>query len=142
MIKAVYREGQIHPLDPVPREWVDGQSLQISPDTTGSGPAEQFDRLAKAWKEDTRYICSTTDLATHPAYQRIIGMGRDVVPLILADLRKEPYQWFWALRAITGEDPVPETQKGKVRQMANAWIQWGKRKGFIQDQDQDDERGE
>jgi hypothetical protein len=32
-------------------------------------------------------------------------MGRDVVPLILADLRKEPYQWFWALRAITGEDP-------------------------------------
>ena len=137
MIKAVYREGQIQPLDPVPREWVDGQSLQISSDTTDSGPVEQFDRLAQGWKEDTRYMSSSTDLATHPAYQRIIGMGRDVVPLILADLCKEPYQWFWALRAITGEDPVPESQKGKVRQMADAWVQWGKRKGLIQD----DERG-
>ncbi len=69
MIKAVYREGKIHPLDSIPREWVDGKSLKISPDTIGSGPAEQFHRLAKAWKEDTRYISSTTDLATHPAYQ-------------------------------------------------------------------------
>jgi hypothetical protein len=59
------------------------------------------------------------------------GLGGDVVPLILADLRQEPYLWFRALRAITGEDPVPAASQGKVRQMAEAWIQWGKQKGLL-----------
>jgi hypothetical protein len=131
MIKAVYRGGQIQPLDPVPPDWVEGQSLQVLPGPTDPSIAEQFRRLAQAWKEDTRYISSSTDIATHPAYQRIIGMGREAMPLILADLCKAPHQWFWALRAITGEDPVPATHKGKVREMANAWIEWGKRKGII-----------
>jgi hypothetical protein len=133
VIKAVYRDGKIHPLDPVPADWTDGQRLQIQPAATARELSEQFGRLAAAWIEDTRYLSSTADMATHPAYQRIIGMGRDALPLILAELRKEPRQWFWALMAIAGEDPVAERHKGKVREMADAWIQWGKQKGLIQD---------
>ena len=94
MIKAVYRDGQICLLDPVPSDWVDGQSLQVQRATLGSGLAQEFARLAQAWKQETRYISSTTEIATHPAYQRIIGLGCEVVPLILADLRQEPYPWF------------------------------------------------
>lgn len=133
MIKAVYRDGRIDPLDPVPPEWVDGQPLEVQPVTIGQDLREQFARLARAWKEDTRYLSSTTEMATHPAYQRIIGMGHDAIPLILAELRREPHQWFWALRAITGEDPVSQTDKGRVRQMASAWVEWGKQKGLIRD---------
>ncbi len=133
MIKAIYHDGKICPLDPVPADWVDGQSLQVQTETLDSRLEQEFVRLAQAWKQDTRYLSSTTEIATHPAYQRIIGLGRDVVPLILADLRQEPHPWFWALRAITGEDPVPTANKGKVRQMAEAWIQWGKQKGLLSD---------
>ena len=64
-------------------------------------------------------------------YQRIIGMGMDAVPLILEELHREPDQWFWALEAITEEDPVPLEAKGKVARMAQAWIEWGKERGFL-----------
>lgn len=135
MIKAIYHDGQICPLDPVPADWVDGQSLQVQTAPLDSRLVQEFARLAQAWKRDTRSISSTTEIATHPAYQRIIGLGREVVPLILADLRQEPCPWFWALPAITGEAPVAASPKGKVRQMAEAWIRWGKQKGMLSDDD-------
>jgi hypothetical protein len=114
---------------------VDGQTLQVQTETLDSRLEQEFARLAQAWKQDTRYLSSTSEIATHPAYQRIIGLGRDVVPLILADLRQEPHLWFWALRAITGEAPVPAANKGKVGQIAEAWIQWGKQNGLLSDDD-------
>jgi hypothetical protein len=65
-------------------------------------------------------------------YQRIIGMGWPVVPLILEELRREPDQWFWALEAITEENPVPAADAGNVRRMAQAWIDWGVSQGLLQ----------
>jgi hypothetical protein len=70
-------------------------------------------------------------MAMLPPYQRIIGMGLPAVPLILEELRREPNQWFWALEAITEGNPVPMAVAGKVREMADAWIEWGKRHGFL-----------
>jgi hypothetical protein len=66
----------------------------------------------------------------HPAYQEIIGMGERVVPLLLAELRREPDDWFWALHAITGANPVPAARGGSLPAMAEAWIQWGVEKGY------------
>jgi hypothetical protein len=70
-------------------------------------------------------------MAKHPAYQEIILMGQQVVPLLLAELRRDPDFWFAALRAITGENPVPPASAGKVKEMARAWIAWGKARGYI-----------
>jgi hypothetical protein len=64
-------------------------------------------------------------------YQRIIGMGSGVVPLILEQLQREPDQWFWALEAITEENPVPPEAAGNTHQMAAAWIEWGKSRGLV-----------
>ncbi len=100
-----------------------------------SGPAnllERFRRLASDWKEQSRYLSNTAQMAMLKPYQRIIGMGWPVVPLILEELRREPDQWFWALEAITEENPVPAEATGKVRLMAQAWIEWEARQGLIQ----------
>ena len=135
MIKAVYHDGVIQPVDPVPADWKDGQELQVQQALATDVSTElrrQFDDLSAQWKEETRYLSSTTDIATNGAYQRIIGMGMPVVPLILEDLRNQPYHWFWALNAITGEQPVPESARGRVREMANAWIRWGEQKKLIE----------
>jgi hypothetical protein len=59
-------------------------------------------------------------------YQRIIGMGPAVVPLILEELEREPGHWFWALESITEQNPVPPESAGKVGQMAEAWTRWGR----------------
>ena len=66
----------------------------------------------------------------HPAYQEIIGMGKGVISLLLAELRREPDDWFWALHALTGATPVPPTSRGNLREMTEAWLQWGLEKGY------------
>ena len=63
-------------------------------------------------------------------YQRIIGLGWPAVSLILQELHREPDQWFWALEAITEENPVPHEAAGNVSLMAQAWIEWGAKLGL------------
>ncbi len=63
-------------------------------------------------------------------YQQIIGLGSSVIPLILEDLAKEPDHWGWALEAITGENPVPEEAAGDITAIADAWLAWGRDRGY------------
>ncbi len=88
--------------------------------------AHRFAVLAARWREETRALSSVSQIAMHPAYQEIIGMGGEVVPFILEEVAREPNHWFWALRAITGEDPILPTQRGRVGEMAAAWVAWGR----------------
>jgi len=93
--------------------------------------ADRFTLLAAEWKDRSRYLSNTAQIAMLKPYQQIIGMGKPAVPLILKELEREPDQWFWALEAITGENPVPKEAAGKVQQMAQSWIDWGKAKGLL-----------
>ena len=89
-----------------------------------------FQSLARQWKEECGPSSSTTDLAMCPSYQRIIGLGPVVVPLLLRELEHAPDHWFWALKAITGADPVPVESRGRVHEMAGLWIEWGRQQGY------------
>ncbi len=93
--------------------------------------AALFHHLADRWKDETRYLSSPTAICTHPAYQRIIGLGPQVIPLVLAELHREPRQWFWAMRALTGENPVAPDDQGRVQAMADAWLTWGRENGWV-----------
>jgi hypothetical protein len=90
-----------------------------------------FKELAERWKAETQFLSSTSKAVMHPAYQRIIGMGQTVVPLLLRQLEESPDHWFWALRSITGEDPVPPESAGHLRRMSEAWLRWGREHNFI-----------
>ena len=96
-----------------------------------SAVASQFQTLAAQWKAGTALVSSTKAMVAHPAYQAIIALGPPVVPLLLRDLEREPVHWFEALKAITGEDPVPPEAWGKVPAMAAAWLAWGRQRGLI-----------
>jgi len=91
---------------------------------------ERFARLASEWKEQSLYLSNAAQMAMLKPYQRIIGMGAPAVSLILRELEREPDQWFWALESITEENPVPPEAAGRVRSMAQAWIDWGKQHGY------------
>ncbi|MBI4380228.1 MAG: hypothetical protein HY574_03430 [candidate division NC10 bacterium] len=93
--------------------------------------AERFRELVQTWKADIGPLSSATQMAMHPAYQRIIGLGLEAVPLILRELTREPDHWFWALKAITGVDPVESSQRGRVREMTKAWLQWGEEQEML-----------
>jgi hypothetical protein len=97
----------------------------------------RFGELKKKWSGQRNLLSSSAwDNVTIPEYEQIIGMGAEAIPLILAELRDElrsgePDDWFVALWAITGENPVPLDHRGKIREMAEAWIKWGERAGYL-----------
>lgn len=92
--------------------------------------AQRFHGLATEWRKECAHLSSIREMVLHPAYQQIVGMGRVALPYILAELERQPDHWFWALRAITQEDPVPPAHRGNVAQMARDWLRWARESGL------------
>lgn len=92
----------------------------------------KFETLAREWKSERDTLSWVSDMVACPSYQKIIGMGPAVIPLILARLQaegNEPDHWFWALRVIADDDPVAEEDQGDIVKMASAWLEWGRQQG-------------
>lgn len=87
----------------------------------------EFRQLADQWYEETRFLSSTSEIVSKETYYQIVAMGRKVIPHILRDLQERGVHWFLALRAITKTDPVEPQDRGNVRLMTQAWLDWGKR---------------
>jgi hypothetical protein len=104
--------------------------------SSGAGCSEflelekRFAALAAEWKAERGYSSSITKLCAHAAYQQIIGMGEKAIPLLLRELEREPDHWFWALKAITGVNPVPQESRANLREMARHWVEWGHERGY------------
>ena len=93
--------------------------------------AEQFRRLVRQWHEETGGHSSPKKIIGSPAYQQVIDMGEAAVPLILKDLQDGGGFWHTALNKITGENPVPESARGRMELVAEAWLEWGREHKYI-----------
>jgi hypothetical protein len=91
-----------------------------------SEPKHTFAELAEKWHRETDHLSSISDIVLNFNYQRIIGMGPSVIPLILDELVKHGGHWFWALRAVSGEDPVDIKDRGNFEKMTEAWLNWSR----------------
>lgn len=92
---------------------------------------KKFCNLASQWIKEIADISSTVEMTKHPIYQEIISMGKPVIPLLLEDLSQNPLYWLMALRQITQENPVQPSHKGKIKQMAEDWLNWGRENGYV-----------
>ncbi|WP_293135585.1 hypothetical protein [Okeania sp. SIO3I5] len=101
------------------------QNLQID-----SKLVNKFFTLAEQWEREVEGMSSTARMSQHPAYQEIIQMGTQIVPLLLQELKRNPLYWLSALEEITGENPIKPEQRGRIKQMAEAWLKWGKERGY------------
>jgi len=113
--------------------WEMGRSTSITESEaslSSDALAQRFQHLAKIWREECAHLSSIREMVLHSAYQQIVGMGPSALPFIFAELERKPDHWFWALRAITGEDPVPSEHRGNVAQMARDWLQWASKRGI------------
>ena len=93
--------------------------------------AKEFGKHKKKWLNDTRHLSSPVDRYMHPSYVRIIGLGPDVIGLLLADLKAEQNDWFYALQFIVGDCPITSSMAGDFRQMRKAWLEWGEAHDYI-----------
>lgn len=101
-------------------------TIQVSEPT----PKQKFQSLAHQWRQETRHLSLMSDIVLNAAYQQIVGMGTPAVPMLLQELKKRPDHWFWALRSITGENPVSSDDRGHLSKMAEAWLRWGREHGY------------
>lgn len=122
---------EIRRLSEVGREGGLSTSLtEAEPPVATDKLAKRFETLAEAWRKECAHLSSVREMVLHPAYQQIIGMGKDAVPFLLRELERQPDHWFWALWAITQENPVHPEHQGQVREMARDWLEWARRKGI------------
>jgi hypothetical protein len=104
--------------------------LVISPKPTPRTGEAKFKHLAEEWLRETAFHSSLNKKVLHPAYQRIIGMGPVVIPMILQEMKVKPGHWFWALDALTqGASPADGCEN--LLDATNAWIKWGESKGYL-----------
>jgi hypothetical protein len=88
-----------------------------------------FRDLVEKWRAETWFMSSIRKRISHLDYLSIIGLGPAAVPLLLRELEQAPDHWFWALQAITREDPAPP--EADFDQMRNAWLAWGRQHGYL-----------
>ena len=58
-----------------------------TPNVSNSARLEaEFKTHVDKWRKDTLHKSSLTRMVLHPSYLRIVGMGRDVLPLLFEEL--------------------------------------------------------
>jgi len=90
---------------------------------------QEFNSLATQWRRETGMMSMIHKKAMHPAYQRIIGMGKVALPFIFRELKERGGHWLWALCSITGEDAAKPEHN--LKQAVEAWLEWGKKHGYL-----------
>jgi hypothetical protein len=95
--------------------------------------AWRFQSLVAQWRKERGVTSSPVQMAMCPAYQQIMTM-EGAIPLILHQLESEgddPDHWFWALRFLADTDPVSSNDRGNMKKMAEAWLDWGRRHFYV-----------
>jgi hypothetical protein len=98
-------------------------------------PAETLEqrvqRLLATWREETAVISSSTVLNSHPAYRELIAIGPPVLPYLFRDM-EQTYDGHLsrALAEITGARPVQPGEGGKIRLVAERWLNWARENGY------------
>lgn len=87
----------------------------------------ELDRLElaiSAWKRRASFYSLREQKVAVPEYKAILEFGGAAIPVIFADLKREPSYLFLALQEITGDNPVYDGIRGDLNAMVGAWIQW------------------
>lgn len=97
---------------------------------------QAFEEYSRNLKEQTRFSSRLADMFENPFHQKIIDLGKAVVPILIRELETDPDHWFYALYCITGENPIPDGHAGDLKAMTSDWLEWWQRnKDFYDKED-------
>lgn len=94
------------------------------------GLINRFRNLYRSWVEQTGFLSSLTDIVSNPCFEEIVLLGRDALPMIFAEIEREPSFLFVAAKRITGVNPVLENSAGRVDLMCADWLRWANAEGI------------
>lgn len=87
---------------------------------------KKFLTLKNKWKSETCYFSSSISIFNNSAYREIINLGSKSIPWIIRELKKTDDHWFFALKEITGVNPVNPINYGIIPKMKEDWVNWAK----------------
>ncbi len=90
---------------------------------------DRFNRLVYEWRIETMFKSQIKDKMENPVFRQIIDMGEPIIPLIISELKHKYDFLFLALHAITKENPVPVSARGRIPEIIDAWLAWAARRG-------------
>lgn len=111
--------------------YVDGNLAVDSKPIPITDTEKTFIELAWKWRKETRGLSTMLHKAMNDNYLDIIALGPTVIPYILKDLKQKPDHWFIALEHLARTNPVSTEDRGDVRKMTKAWLDWGQREGKL-----------
>lgn len=129
MLPGTWQRATVENLSAPTRPMTETAAVMLPGDLPDGELRMLFGELKAQWVADTRIESSVHQMVLHPAYQRIIGLGPRVVPLMLEDLAEGPDHWFMALVAIVGDDKA--TGEVTVPGAAQKWLEWGYSTGLM-----------
>jgi hypothetical protein len=98
--------------------------IKSNSDVVSPNDRKRYTELRDAWKAETMFVSSSSEIYFNRNYQRIIGMGSSVLPLIRKDLLERNGDWSWALACITNKDLVPKEKWGDYEEERKIWLAW------------------
>ena len=125
------------PSEPIDQRWIETEAKRrrIHVSVAEGSIHERFREQADKWARETEHLSSPTQMMMHPSYQAILGMAagheREIIRLMLLDLRDRRRPWFWALSYLTTENPIKSSDAGKLGKMVQAWVDWGMQRGIL-----------
>lgn len=90
---------------------------------------QEFRQHARRWWQETRILSSIQAKIFNQHYQRIIGMGRAVLPLIFSELRDRGGQWYWALECILGDNPAASAET--LPEAKCLWLEYARKHNYL-----------
>jgi hypothetical protein len=90
----------------------------------------KFHTLANKLKEETAHMSMRSAAVDHPAHREIVSYREHALPYIFDDLRNKPWHWFMALHMITGDNPIKEEHRGRIKEMTQDWLEWADQHGY------------
>lgn len=106
-----------------------GNSVLIS-DRIENQEFKHFLQLKDKWKSETLYYSSSSHIFNNSAYREIISLGSKTIPWIIRELKKTNDHWFYALKKISGENPIKPDHYGVITKMKEDWIEWAQKNNY------------
>ena len=106
-------------------------TINKAPRAPDNDSEAEFALLADQWRAERPRGMDLADLTASPAYRAVVNMGTRAIRPILLQLKRKVEHWYCALNEITGENPIPVEAEGKLKLMAEAWLKWGRERGYI-----------
>src|SRR5262245_38789145 len=92
----------------------------------------EFERLKKEWYDRTSFHSNPDIIFGHPAYQKMIDLGPEIIPLVFEEVKQHRGWWILALHLVVGVNPIPEKMRGRYPEMVECWLKWGREHGYTE----------